>query len=259
MKSFAKKRYGQNFLIDPNILRKIVKTINPSPDDLIVEIGSGKGALTGLLLDSGATVHAIEIDNDLIPELTAEFSDYPNFILHHTDALEFDYHSIILHNQKIRVVGNIPYNISSSLLFNIFNNIADIRDIHFLVQREIARRICARANTKDYGILSVISQFYVKPIIDFDVSPKVFRPIPDVYSSLISMNTEPRIGDKSFQSNFHIAVRTAFGKRRKILRNALVDLIVNKNSDSPIDLSRRAESLNIEEFIELTRWIFDRD
>lgn len=257
MKPFAKKRFGQNFLIDPNILRKIIRTVAPKTDDIIVEIGSGKGALTDLLIESGAIIHAIEIDDDLIPELERKFSDKSNFHLHHADALKFDLSSIKPANQKIRIVGNVPYNITSPLLFKVFDNSGIIDDVYFMVQREIARRICALPNTKEYGILSVVTQFYGKPAIAFDVSPKVFRPIPDVYSSVVSLKLNPELTEREIQDRFLTTVKTAFGKRRKTLRNSLFDLLKNKHGECPVDLGRRAESLNIAEFIKLSLWIFD--
>lgn len=259
MNIYPKKRWGQNFLIDPNILRKIVRTIDPKPGDTIIEIGAGKGALTQFLLDSKATIHAFEIDSELIPELKKQFSSQSNFFLHHIDALTLDFISIAPKKLKIRVVGNIPYNITSPLLFKIFKYSEIIDDVHFLVQREIARRLCAVPKTKEYGILSVITQFYGSISIAFDVSPKVFRPIPEVYSSLVSIKIQPVIDNSEFRQNYHTVVRTAFGKRRKTLRNSLSDLLINKSGDSPIDLGRRAESLNIEEFINLTKWLYDRN
>jgi len=258
MVPYAKKRFGQNFLIDPNIIHKIIKEINPQPGDFIVEIGPGKGALTRKLVATGAQIHAIEIDKDLTSELAKEFAGFDNFTLYQQDALKFDYQAHFSKGQKIRIVGNIPYNISSSLLFKIFENNNIIQDVHFLVQREIAQRICAKPNTKSYGILSVITQFYGKPSIAFQVSPKVFRPIPEVYSALVRITIEPYSQDTGCQANFHTVVKTAFGKRRKILRNSLTELICARSDDCPIDLSRRAESLTLAEFMTLTDWIFSR-
>jgi len=256
MVAYAKKRFGQNFLIDPNIIRKIVKEINPQPGDVLVEIGPGKGALTRQLIATGAQIHAIEIDQDLTSELAQELAGLDNFTLYQQDALQFDYQAHFSKSRKIRIVGNIPYNISSPLLFKIFENNNIIQDVHFLVQREIAQRICAKPNTKSYGILSVITQFYGKPSIAFQVSPKVFRPIPEVYSALIKLIIAPHSHDTSFQANFHTVVKTAFSKRRKILRNSLIELVCEKSDDCPIDLSRRAESLTLAEFMTLTDWIF---
>jgi 16S rRNA (adenine1518-N6/adenine1519-N6)-dimethyltransferase len=256
MQSYAKKRFGQNFLIDPNIVRKIIKEINPLRGEILVEIGPGKGALTRQLVATGAQIHAIEIDKNLTSELAKEFAGLDNFTLYQQDALKFDYQAHFSQDQKIRIVGNIPYNISSPLLFKVFENNNIIRDVHFLVQREIAQRICAKPNTKSYGILSVITQFYGKPSIAFQVSPKVFRPIPEVYSALVKLIIEPHSQDTNFQADFHTVVKTAFGKRRKILRNSLAEIIQDRFDECPIDLSRRAESLTLAEFMTLTHWIF---
>ncbi|HDP67316.1 MAG TPA: 16S rRNA (adenine(1518)-N(6)/adenine(1519)-N(6))-dimethyltransferase RsmA [Candidatus Marinimicrobia bacterium] len=256
MKPYAKKRFGQNFLIDPNILRKITRTIAPQPDDIIVEIGPGKGALTKYLAEAGSSVIAIEIDDDLIHDLEKEYTNYPNVDIVHRDALKFDYSTVAGRNKKLRVVGNIPYNISSPLLFRMFEFHNAIDDIHFLVQREIARRICAKPNSKEYGILSVITQFYGDPKIAFEVSPNVFRPIPEVTSALLAIRMKALSEKPEFIGNFYRTVRTAFAKRRKILRNTLAEIIPRSSGTSPLDLSRRAESLTVTEFIALTHWLF---
>lgn len=256
MKPYAKKRFGQNFLIDPNILRKIVGNIAPQVDDVIVEIGPGKGALTKYLAESRTELYAIEIDADLITGLEQKFADYPNVSIIHQDALTFDYRCIAGNHKKLRIVGNIPYNISSPLLFRMFEFHDSIADIHFLVQREIARRICAKPNSKEYGILSVITQFYGDPEIAFTVSPTVFRPIPEVTSALIAIRMKTVPDDPEFIGNFHKTVRTAFAKRRKILRNTLAKMLPRSTVAGPVDLSRRAESLTVSEFIALTHWLF---
>lgn len=255
MKPYAKRRFGQNFLIDPNILWKIVRTIAPQPDDIIVEIGPGKGALTKYLAEAGAAVYAVEIDADLIPGLEQKFADYANVNIIHQDALKFDYGSVISFNKKLRILGNIPYNISSPLLFRMFEFHNAIDDIHFLVQREVARRICAQPKTKEYGILAVITQFYGDPKIAFEVSPNVFRPIPEVTSALLAIHMKTVFNDPEFIENFHKTVRTAFAKRRKILRNTLAEILPHRADACPLDLSRRAESLTVSEFITLTHWL----
>lgn len=253
---YPKKRLGQHFLTDPNTLKKIVKTINPKPSETIIEIGSGKGALTKLLLDSGASIHAIEIDRHLLPILKEKFSKMPNFHLHHTDALTFNIMALIKNSNKIRVAGNIPYNITSPLLFWVYDNSKYIKDVHFLIQREVAQRITSQPGNKDYGILSVLSHFYGSLKLEFTVSSKVFRPIPEVRSSLISMQIKPHNENEILQEKLKITVKAAFNKRRKTLLNSLAELIPRTKINSPIDLQRRAETLNVEEFIALAQWIF---
>ncbi|HQM36591.1 MAG TPA: 16S rRNA (adenine(1518)-N(6)/adenine(1519)-N(6))-dimethyltransferase RsmA, partial [Candidatus Marinimicrobia bacterium] len=182
MEHYPKKRLGQNFLIDPNILRKIVRVIEPQRDDIIVEIGPGKGALTRLLLESGAEIHAIELDPELVNYLKQELGQFENFHLYYADAVQFDFSDLFNRNQKIKIAGNIPYNITSPLLFRLFEITDWLDRIVLLVQKEIALRLCAQPATKEYGILSVMTNFYCRPKIEFNVSPQVFRPIPRVTS-----------------------------------------------------------------------------
>ena len=255
---FPKKRLGQNFLIDPNILRKIVQVIDPQPDDLIVEIGPGKGALTQYLLNSGAEIHAIELDPQLVTYLQEILPDRPNFHLNHFDAVKFDYDAILNRGKKIKMAGNIPYNITSPLLFRFFEMIEHLDRIVLLVQKEIARRICAQPGTKEYGILSVMTNFYCRPHIEFNVSPKVFRPVPKVTSSVILFVPIENKYEREFRIRFNELVRKAFNQRRKTLRNALGILTLLESSGCPIDLSRRAETLTVDEFITLTDWYYDR-
>lgn len=255
MKPYAKKRLGQNFLIDPNIIRKIADVISPSQDDTIIEIGPGKGALTELLLQSGAQVHAIEIDDDLIPDLEIKFSNYNNFHLHHCDALKFDFSSIFQYAKKVKYTGNVPYNITTPLLEIAFDNAAYIDTVYFLVQKEVARRIAGVPSTKEYGILSVMVQYYGNPTLHFDVSPNVFRPIPKVVSAFISIKVDENRIDRNFLPIFRNVVKTAFNKRRKTLRNSLRELLPNNIKNCPIDLVRRAETLNIKEFEIITKFI----
>jgi 16S rRNA (adenine1518-N6/adenine1519-N6)-dimethyltransferase len=253
-----KKRWGQNFLIDQNILRKIAKCINPNVNDTLIEIGAGTGALTEHLLKSGATVYAIEIDNSFTKELQNKFSSYSNFHLCIADALKFDFSSIFAESdlKRIRFVGNIPYNISSPLLFKIYGYSQFIYDIHFLVQKEIAQRIIAKPNNKNYGILSVITHLYGKPDIEFNVSPNVFKPIPKVTSSLVSILIQYPKLDSKLLRNFFKVVKTAFGKRRKKLKNAIAEFLPKDITGCPIDLNVRAEMLSVEEFLLLTNWLY---
>ncbi|HRU91631.1 MAG TPA: 16S rRNA (adenine(1518)-N(6)/adenine(1519)-N(6))-dimethyltransferase RsmA [Candidatus Marinimicrobia bacterium] len=256
MDHYPKKRLGQNFLIDPNILRKIVRVIEPQKDDLIVEIGPGKGALTRLLLESGAEIHAIELDPELVNYLKQELAQYDNFHLYYADAVKFDFSDLLNRSRKIKIVGNIPYNITSPLLFRLFEMVDGLDRIVLLVQKEIALRLCAQPATKEYGILSVMTNFYCRPKIEFNVSPQVFRPIPRVTSSVVKFVPQENNYSPEFRRRFNDLVRKAFNRRRKILRNSL-DLPASADiSACPIDLSRRAETLNEAEFIELTNWYY---
>ncbi len=257
MNGYPKKRWGQNFMIDPNMLRKIARTIAPQPGDSICEIGPGKGALTAYLLQSGATVHAIEIDAALLSALREKLGSHPDLHLYQADALQFDY-SALAKIKKIRLTGNIPYNITSSLLFKIFAMHAKIKDAYFVVQKELAQRVVATPGHKDYGILSVVCQFYGPTQKHFDISPQVFRPIPRVTSSLISLEINPLIKElkePETEKFFIKVVKTAFNQRRKTLRNSLHALLPANTTESPIDLSRRPESLTVSEFLQLSTWL----
>jgi len=252
----AKKRWGQHFLVDPNILRKIEHCIAPDKDDIIIEIGPGQGALTEYLVRSGAVVHAVEIDPALATALREKYASCERFHLWHQDALNVDLTQINGHQNMLRVVGNIPYNITSPLLFKLFNNHDLVRDVYFLIQKELALRIVAPPGCKEYGILSVMTRFYAEPKVEFQVSPHVFRPEPRVTSSLIHLVMKPPGCRPEFQTQLRTVVRQAFNQRRKTLQNALRPILPGGSNACPIDLSRRAESLSIAEFVTLTEWLY---
>jgi 16S rRNA (adenine1518-N6/adenine1519-N6)-dimethyltransferase len=255
MSQYAKKRLGQNFLIDHNILRKIAGVIAPTSQDKIIEIGPGRGALTEFLVNSGAEVHAIELDQDLIPDLKKKFAKSKNFHLHHADALNFDFSKILNGNKKIKYTGNVPYNITSPLLEIAYQNAPAIFGVYFLVQKEFARRITALPGTKDYGILSLLSRYFGEVQIHFDVSPNVFRPIPKVTSSFFSILFNKKEVEYNFFNSLQITVKTAFNKRRKTLRNSLRNLLPENFDDCPVDLQKRPEQLPLEAFVSLTKYL----
>ena len=215
---FPRKRFGQHFLHDPGVLRRIVDSIAPRPGDGLVEIGPGEGALTRELLARIPHVTAIEIDRDLAARLAEEFPP-ERLTVHRTDALEFDFSAL---PQDARIVGNLPYNISTPLLFRLAAHATRFRDLHFMLQREVVERMVARHSTPDYGRLSVMLQtrFQMKKL--FTVSPGAFRPPPKVESAVVRMepiaeNDLPQMDRKVFAD----LVRRAFSARRKTLRNAL--------------------------------------
>ncbi len=255
MCAYAKKRLGQNFLIDPNILRKIKSTIDPQPDEPIIEIGPGRGALTAQLLDAGARVHAIEIDPELIPELEEKFSNYNNFYLYQADALDFNFNQIFQSEQRVKYTGNVPYNITSPLLEIAYLNAANISGVYFLVQKEFAKRIAAKPGVKNYGILSVLSQYFGEPQLHFDVSPNVFRPVPKVTSAFFSIQFDDQALDYDFFKKLQYVVKMGFNKRRKTLRNSLKKILPENRDFCPIDLGKRPEELGLAAFTKLVRYI----
>jgi 16S rRNA (adenine1518-N6/adenine1519-N6)-dimethyltransferase len=249
-----KKRFGQNFLQDENILNKIVKEINPQPDDQIIEIGPGYGALTQKLLPAAENIIAVEIDNKLAVNLEKKF---PQLHLINEDFLEIDLSNLISMGKKLRIVGNIPYNITSPILFKLIESNKLIKDAVFMVQLEVANRMTANRGTKDYGILAVVLKYFSRTELCFKISPNVFYPKPKVFSALIHIHFKEIAQPDEEQKLFIAMVKAAFGNRRKTLKNSLSNSIFNEIdfSNSGIDLSLRAENLGVDDFFKLTRHV----
>jgi 16S rRNA (adenine1518-N6/adenine1519-N6)-dimethyltransferase len=253
-----KKSLGQNFLRDENISRKIVSAISPQPSEVVLEIGPGEGALTKYLAPLVRKLIVVDIDRRVIARLQ---DAYPNGEVEtrHEDFLDSDLDEIARQcNQPIRIVGNIPYNITSPILFHVLDNRSNVIDMTVMLQREVAGRIIAVSGTKTYGILSVFCQFYADVKKLFDVAPGAFYPRPNVSSSVIrfTMLAKPRyaVDDEQF---FRAMVRTIFGKRRKTLRNSLRYFVDEKGMKLPPELGsakgqRRPEVLSISELVELS-------
>ena len=182
----ARKRFGQNFLQDASVIDRIAAAVHAQSDEHLVEIGPGQGALTAALIESGCTLDVIELDRDLVPGLLAAFSLKPRFKLHSADALTFDYAALrtsgkgesVPHDQCLRVVGNLPYNISTPLIFKLLENAAIIRDMHFMLQLEVVERLAASPGSKDWGRLGIMAQYQCQVEHLFDVPPHAFNPHP---------------------------------------------------------------------------------
>ena len=249
----ARKRFGQNFLVDAHYVAKIVDAIDPRPGDNLVEIGPGLAALTGRLIERAGRIHAIEIDRDLAARLAAEFPS-DTLALHVADALEFDYASL---GPRLRVVGNLPYNISSPLLFRLADLGAQLRDLHVMLQREVVARMTAQPGTPDYGRLSVMLQVSFRVTRLFVVPPGAFQPVPNVDSAIARLvplgDAGPRIDDRELFSRI---VAAAFGQRRKTMRNA-VALICDAPAliAAGIDSGARGETLSVADFVRLANAI----
>jgi 16S rRNA (adenine1518-N6/adenine1519-N6)-dimethyltransferase len=252
----AKKSFGQNFLVDQNIIADIVRAIHPEANDNMVEIGPGLGALTRPLLKLLNTLHVVEIDRDIIARLK---TDYPQdkIVIHEGDALKFDFATL---GEPLRIVGNLPYNISSPLLFHFSDYASRIIDMHFMLQNEVVERMVAEPSTAAYGRLSVMLQyrFYMEKLID--VPPQSFRPAPKVNSAIVRMIPIP--ADKIIVLDevlFAKVVSAAFGQRRKTLRNTLKPLMAESDIESlGIDPQLRAENLGVAEFASITKLLSGR-
>jgi len=253
-----KKSLGQNFLTDENIARKIVSAISVTPDDRVLEIGPGTGVLTKYLVEQAGAVTAVEIDNSLAPQLAERFAGFPNFELIHADVLKVPLPSILGNAAKWRVVANLPYHITSPLLFKLFEHSRLFLDATLMLQKEVAQRIVAAPGSRTYGILSVFCQLYADVRILFVVRKNVFFPVPEVDSAVVQWKFKDRLPlTESEEPLFRSVVRGVFAQRRKMLRNSLksiqdLNLAVEQLD---FDLNQRPEQLSIDDFLRLTRQI----
>lgn len=255
----ARKRFGQNFLHDPGIIQRIIDAIHPMPDQLIVEIGPGQAALTEHLVASGAKVNAIELDRDLADWLEPHFASADNFQLHRSDILKFDLKTLLPADdsraeQAMRVIGNLPYNISTPCLFHLLKYSDRIDDMVFMLQKEVVQRLAAAPGSGQYGRLTVMIQYHCQVDALFDVPPGAFNPPPKVTSAIVRLRPRQHIEHPALDpAMLQTVVRESFSQRRKTLRNCLKPLLKqHPDIELPIDLSRRAETLSVEEFVQLS-------
>jgi 16S rRNA (adenine1518-N6/adenine1519-N6)-dimethyltransferase len=245
----ARKRFGQNFLVSPGIIRKIVEAIAPRPGDRVVEIGPGLGALTEPLLAALDHLDVVEIDRDLIARLSGRFPP-ERLTIHEGDALAFDFAAL---GADLRVVGNLPYNISTPLLFHLADAAASVRDMHFMLQKEVVDRMVAAPGTGDFGRLSVMLQYRFDMERLFKVPPGAFDPAPKVESAIVRLLPKaPALLTARDETMFAKLVATAFGQRRKMLRNNLRELVDETGLEAAgIAPTARAEELAVTDYIRL--------
>ena len=249
-----RKKWGQNFLADTNLLRKIVRTINPTADDTILEIGPGEGALTEHVLPLVKYMAAIEIDPKLIKYLNGR-DDLQDCHFIHKDVLWQKLDNLPVPT-PIKIIGNIPYNITSPILFWLIEQRAHWTEAFFMVQKEMADRLTGEVGTKSYGRLTVMIGAFLNVKTCFTIPPDVFIPKPKVKSAIIKLvkRHDPLIEDKYFE-RFEKIVAAAFSQRRKMLRNTLSDFGLPEEIQKKIDFTRRPETLSISEFSELAKTI----
>ncbi len=255
----ARKRFGQNFLHDQNIIGRIVNAINPQKADRLVEIGPGLGALTYPVLERVGELDVIELDRDIIPKLAAGAENKGELRIHSQDALTFDFQSLNTDDTMLKVYGNLPYNISTPLIFHLFEQADLIKEMHFMLQKEVVDRMCAGPGSKKFGRLSVMTQYYCQAVKLFDVPPICFRPAPKVMSSIVRLvphQTKPIVAEDTDMLNK--VVTTAFNYRRKTLRNALSSLI---SEDQLLALNikpeLRPESLTLAQYVAISNELSD--
>ena len=255
-----RKRFGQHFLHDRAVVRRIVDAIAPRPGELIVEIGPGRGALTFPLLASGCELHVVEIDRGLAAALRARTPHHPNLVVHEADALQLDLARIAPPPRQLRVAGNLPYNVSTPLVFRLLAALPRIRDMHLMLQREVVDRMVSPPGARAYGRLGVMVQLDCEVERVFGVGSGAFSPAPRVESAVVRLRPRPRATlDPAGRDRFEAIVRSCFSARRKTLRNALRGLCGEPVIDAAgLDPGVRPEVLTVDEFIALALASGDR-
>jgi 16S rRNA (adenine1518-N6/adenine1519-N6)-dimethyltransferase len=245
-----RKRFGQHFLTDPGIIEAIVRSIAPTQADIVVEIGPGKGAITTPLLARAGTLHAIELDRDLAASLRVRYADEANLYIHEADALRFDFSSL---GDSLRIVGNLPYNISTPLLFRLLEYRERILDMHFMLQKEVVDRMAATPGSRAYGRLSIMLGCHFEMEALFDVDQSAFDPPPAVTSAIVRLIPLPAgTYDIHDESRLSRLVATAFSQRRKTIRNSLRQVVDEARLRSVgIDPGMRPETVSIAEYVQL--------
>ncbi len=247
----ARKRFGQHFLTDPGVIDAILRAIHVTGDDVVVEIGPGRGAITDALAATAGHLHAIELDRDLASRLRRQYGDQSNVTIHEADALAFDFAAL---GDRLRIVGNLPYNISTPLLFHLLEFRSNIIDMHFMLQKEVVDRMAAHPGSKAYGRLGIMLGCHLSVESLFDVEPAAFEPPPEVMSAVVRLDPLPantfEISDPTLLSAI---VSSAFMKRRKTLRNALRDQAEIADFEAVgIDPGLRPEQIGIGKYVELS-------
>ncbi len=270
-----RKRFGQHFLTDENVLERIVNVFHPADNELVLEIGPGSGALTERLLDRIGHLTVVELDRDLAATLSEKY-DSDRLTLFQSDILNFEIASVFncseltgnvppvisddLKNEtsnKVRIIGNLPYNISTPLLFHLLKSVEHIQDMLFMLQKEVAQRLSAAPGSKIYGRLSVMAALELDCQCLFDVPPQAFDPPPEVESTVIRLTPTPlsRAASRHVRDRIRLneIVKLAFSQRRKTLRNSLQSIIsAQQFKNARVDSSRRAENLTVNQFIQLS-------
>lgn len=246
----ARKRFGQHFLTAPEVIEQIVSAIGPREGETIVEIGPGQAAITEPLAHLASRLHAIEFDRDLVDELRSRFAAQDNVTIHEGDALEFDYSTL---GSDLRLVGNLPYNISTPLLFRLLEFDECIVDAHFMLQKEVVDRICAKPGNKNFGRLTIMLGCRMESVPLFDVPPEAFSPPPKVMSSVVRLRPMPQGNlDIRHEQTLEALVKLAFSRRRKTLRNALQGMATREEIDAiGLDPGLRPEQVSIEDWVAL--------
>jgi len=249
----ARKRFGQHFLHDPSVIARIIAAVRPQPGEHLIEIGPGLGAITLPLLAACGRLEAVELDRDVIPHLEARCAGAGELLIHRADALEVDFATLRQDERPLRLVGNLPYNISTPLLFHFLAAADHIRDMHFMLQKEVVERMAAGPGSSDYGRLSVMLAARCRVVPLFEIGPGAFSPPPKVDSAVVRLQplATPAV-PAALAPNFAEVVRLAFAQRRKTLRNTLRPLLDAAAIEAAgVDPGARAETLDLAAFVRL--------
>jgi 16S rRNA (adenine1518-N6/adenine1519-N6)-dimethyltransferase len=250
----ARKRFGQHFLTDPGIIDAIIRAVHPTSDDIVVEIGPGQGAITDALARNAGHLHAVELDRDLVARLRHQYDGNPKVTVHEADALQFDFSTL---GEQLRIVGNLPYNISTPLLFHLLKFRDRILDMHFMLQKEVVARMAAAPGSKAYGRLGIMlgCHLNVEPL--FDVERDAFEPPPDVTSTVVRLDPlPPGTYEIANEASLSTLVATAFMQRRKTLRNSLKKEVDTADFEAlGINAGVRPEQVSIADYIRLSNYL----
>jgi len=255
----AKKRFGQNFLNNEMVIEKIVDAINPEPNENLVEIGPGLGALTEPVVERAGNLSVVELDRDLAHRLKHHPFLAPKLTIYEEDALKFDFSSLIKKDQPLRIFGNLPYNISTPLIFHLLSFKDNVKDMHFMLQKEVVERMASGENSKSFGRLSIMTQYQCQVVPVMEIGPEHFTPAPKVDSAIVRL-----IPHKEFKNPvkdikmLNTVCLTAFNQRRKTIRNSFKKLIPHEIlQELNIDPTLRPENLAVNDFIKIANYLTD--
>lgn len=255
----AKKRFGQNFLHNDAVISDIVDAINPEPGENLVEIGPGLGALTEPVIERAGQLSVVELDRDLAHRLRHHPFIASQLTIYETDALKFDFSELIKDDKPLRIFGNLPYNISTPLIFHLLTFNDKVQDMHFMLQKEVVERMAASPNSKTYGRLSIMTQYQCQVIPVMEIGPEAFKPAPKVDSAIVRLVPHKIIKNpvKNIKSLNQVCL-AAFNQRRKTIRNSFKKLLSGDQLESlGINPGLRAENLSVDDFIMLANFVHD--
>lgn len=253
----ARKRFGQNFLHDPQVIGRIVKAIAPKPGEALVEIGPGLGALTEPVVEVAGHLTVIELDRDLAQRLREHPVLADKLTIHQADAMKFDFNSLLKDGQKLKVFGNLPYNVSTPLLFHLFSYADQIENMHFMLQKEVVQRMTASHGSKAYGRLSVMTQYYCQAMPVVEVGPGAFKPAPKVDSAVVRLIPKAIAQRADVPADvLNRVCLEAFNQRRKTIRNCFSNIATAEQLEQlGLNPTLRPEQLTVEQFTQLAQWL----